>query len=244
MRIDVLQEYEFPKIQTKIVKSLPDQYNKQYKAHGQTYGKVPTVMKRSKDVKHLGTGSFASAYSHKDRPGDVRKISGQFEVTGRTVDEFWHWVEFLSKDPNNDNPYFPRFREITVYRTDEAKMVYSLQVERLQSLEKLSYEQIASVYDKIWGENFKKATSVANLPGYNAPEPDYDAHHLAAMVRAAVKNSAVWELVVDEEFKQAVTVVKAFTKWREGAYLDLHHNNIMVRMTPYGAHLVISDPFA
>ena len=243
MRIDVLQEYEFPEIQTKIVKSLPDQYNKQYKIHGDTVGKTPGVMKRSKDVKHLGTGSYASAYSHKDRPADVRKISGQRPTFGSLADEFWYWIQFLSKDKNNDNPYFPRFREITVYRKED-EMVYSLQMERLQPLEKLSSEQIQSVFHKIWGENIDKALAVASLPGFNAPNPDYDAHHLAALVKKGVTNSAVWELAIDEEFKQAATTLKAFINWREDAYLDLHHQNIMVRMTPYGAHLVISDPVA
>ncbi len=95
------------------------------------------------------------------------------------------------------------------------------------------------------GGNFicvDNGSKASNLPNYN--QRDYDANHLAGMIRASVLKPAVWELAVDEEFKQAMSVVKAFTKWREGAHLDLHHNNIMVRMTPYGAHLVISDPFA
>ena len=240
MRIDFLTEYEFPKIQTKIVKSLPDQYNKQH--HGGD--EFPPVMKRSKDVEHLGTGSFASAYSHKDRPGDVRKISTKFEVGYAPPDSFWNWIEFLSKHEHNDNPYFPRFRQITVYKNEKNDMVYSVQVERLQSLDKLSQEQLDSVYHKIWGENYRKAAKTASRMGLLPDANTLDKYHLSAFVKQSITKSNIYELAVDEEFKQAAAVVKEFISWSSDAYLDLHHENIMVRTTPYGAHLVLSDPVA
>ena len=87
----------FPETQKKRVKRLPQQHRYQLSAN------KPSVLRNPK-VKHLGSGSFASAYAHEDRPHEIRRISGP------TVkpDAYHVYIKALKNNPDYDNPYFPQ----------------------------------------------------------------------------------------------------------------------------------------
>ena len=121
MRLQQLFEYQFPQIKHKTVTRLPAAYHHGSRGGSLTgfrKGYVPSPLRR-KNADHLGTGEFASVYSNRDLPYDVRKVSRKSTPASEHEDDrpdgFYYYMMELANNPDNSNPYFPRFRDITVY---------------------------------------------------------------------------------------------------------------------------------
>lgn len=167
-------EMEFPKIRQRIVDRLPSQWN----SGGD---RNPSVLRNPK-VKHKGSGAFASTYQHQDRPEDVRKITKPQVV----IDGYHKYIELLQDNPDWDNPYFPKIREVTRYSKPQADpesatepkevtldrmekmysrnstaddpdaVVLSVKKEALRHLEELTYEEAVSVFERWFGSEWYK----------------------------------------------------------------------------------------
>ncbi len=237
MRLQQLFEYQFPEIKHRKVGKVPDQYHhgdKGVKGSGKNYqrGFVPGVMKRDKDVEHLGTRTFSSAYVHKDRPQDVRKIS---HLT-HDVDGYFYYVKELAANPDNDNPYFPRFRDITFYEDAKGGIVYSTSVERLFDLSDLNRLEMQAISKRIFGDNLE------NIPRVN-DDDRLDNMDVAYFVQTAIDEIRLHRYIIDDDFKRATSFIRKVAN-KYTLDVDAHHENVMFRRTPAGAQLVISDPLS
>lgn len=235
MRLQQLFEYQFPTIKRRKVSKVPDQYHRGDIAAGNKYHRdhVPNVMKRDKDVEHLGTRTFSSAYVHKDRPQDVRKVSRRVEA--EDIDGYFYYVKELETNPDNDNPYFPRFRDITFYEDTEGGIVYSTSVERLFHLKSLDQLEMQAIATRIFGDNLE------DIPKIN--DDRLDNMDIAMFVQTAIDEIRYHRYIVDEEFKRATKFIKKVAD-KYSLDVDAHYENIMFRRTPAGAQLVISDPLS
>jgi len=246
-------EVEFPKIRQRIVSRLPNQW----------YGQKPSVLRNPK-VKHKGSGAFASTYQHQDRPEDVRKITKPQVV----IDGYHKYIELLQDNPDSDNPYFPKIREITRYSkkqepgAEPAKkrpinysrnstahepdaVVLSVKKEALRHLEELTYTEVAPVFERWFGTDWYKQlrkitdASIDTLKSWER----YDLI-ISSMVRAIAKNPEKWkDDLLDEDLYNALYWLR-YTVARDGVEFDFGGNNIMYKRSPYGIQLVLTDPVA
>ena len=240
MRYAELIEYAFPKIQQVDVKS------HRHPARGT--GRDP-------DTEYVGGGSFADAFANPKRtPHDIRKLSNR-PRDAHDIDGFFYYIKALEQNPDNTNPYFPRFRQIKIYiNRDDAQwsdgetdprrdeITYSAQMERLEDLRLISKKERKAIYRRIFGDNFKKAMkSLKRVPDHPYGEP------MLTVIQQAVKHAGsragLNGYMVDEDFIRATTFIKKIAdKYSIG--LDLHDENIMFRRGPTGLHLVLTDPLS
>ena len=241
MRYAELLEYSFPKIHTVNVKS--------QRHPGRGLG-------RTADAEYVGGGSFADAYSNPKRtPHDIRKLSNQ-PRNAHDLDGFFYYIKALEKNPDNDNPYFPRFRQIKVYidrdefdgwstgetdpRRDE--ITYSTQMERLEDMRTLTKRENEAIKRRIFGDNYDDAQRSLDTVDHHS-----FGQELLTVIDQAINHAGsragLNGYIVDEDFVRATAFIKKIAnKYSIG--LDLHDENIMFRRGPTGVHLVLTDPLS
>lgn len=239
-------EVEFPKVRERIVKRLPKQHN---------FGEYqnPSVLRNPK-VKHKGSGAFGSTYQHQDRPEDVRKIT----KPQKFLDGYHKYIELLKDNPDFDNPYFPKLREITKYsrRVDKEEndasqwkasdeVVLSVKKEALRSTEELTYEEVEQIFTRWFGEKWmdqlKKITdaSIDTLKSWQR----FDLI-IENMVRNIAKYPENWRgALLDDDLYNALHWLK-YKVAQDGVDFDFGGQNIMYKRSPYGIQLVLTDPVA
>ncbi len=248
-------EVEFPKIRQRIVKRLPNQWMSQ----------DPSVLRNPK-VKHKGSGAFASTYQHQDRPEDVRKITKPQVV----IDGYHKYIELLQDNPDFDNPYFPKIREVTRYtkkqlpgakpvkkprpmysRNSTANepdaVVLSVKKEALRHLDELTYTEAVSVFERWFGTDWYKQlrkisdASIETLKSWDR----YDLI-MSNIIRQIAFNPEKWRgALLDKDLYNAIYWLKN-TVVQDGreCEFDFGGNNIMYKRSPYGIQLVLTDPVA
>lgn len=216
----------------------------------------PRLLKRNKDVEHLGSGTFASAYTNpKTIPHDVRKISKQQDR--HDIDGFFFYMQGLADNPDNTNPYFPRFREIKIYThehdedppfKDERKdrITYSAQMERLYHLKEMSRTEEDAILAKMLGPDRVTPNDVAQgtidqiLKTTSRP---FNGRAMRVIKFLLNEPQKIKDDIVDEDLINATSWLREFSR-TSGLRFDIHHENIMYRKTPYGPQMVITDPYS
>lgn len=246
MKIKQLLEYQFPTIQNVNVKSIrhPGQDNFINKVY------------QSDDVQRVGGGMSATAYHNPQKtPHDVRKISGGSKR--RDIDGFYYYILELETHSDNTNPYFPRFRAIKVYTDrhqdsgggDETKdhITYSVQMEKLTHLRGLSNSEKRMILFRLFGDRQHRDGSDRRIIQKQLSGPEYWGYKILSIIRNILEEeqgaNALMELIVDEDFKNAISFLKNVYSKSASIHYDIHDDNVMIRRTPYGPQLVFLDPF-
>lgn len=228
MKLQPLLEYQFPEVKVKHVSKLPKAYNHGDDAAYDYDGSGMPKLMRDKNVKHLGTGHFSSAYVNRQRPHDVRKVSRPNELF--EIDGFYFYIMALSKHPDNGNPYFPRFSAITIYKHEE-EIVYSVQMERLES-GGISRSKEIPMWERILGQDYEKKVHLLRaFPRVR------DA--IGGLINGQITSGEV----IDKDLVDATEFIRDVST-REGLGIDIHTENVLMRRTPYGLQPVISDPLS
>ena len=234
MKLIDLYEYQFPKIQTVNTSKPPV-------AHHDDSDRKRHVSKR-KDVKHLGSGSFASTYSNpKKTPHEVRKVSQS--AVSEEIDGFYFYMLELAKHPDNTNPYFPRFNAIKIYKTPEKKadgvrwgeaekITYSAQMEKLYNMPDLSPDESNAIMFKILGVN----TDESN------PSKDSSWLKIVNNISDLITHNDNSH-IKDKELLNAAKFIQSVQR-KHNLKFDVHWNNVMFRRTSYGPQIVITDPLS
>lgn len=243
-------EVEFPKIRQRIVKRLPNQHN--------FIGK-PSVLRNPK-VTHKGSGAFASTYQHQDHPEDVRKITKpQVDIDG-----YHKYIELLKDNPDFDNPYFPKIREVTRYSKKQADsesatepkqmcrnsvadepdaVVLSVKKEALRHLNELTYVEVVSIFTRWFGQDwFSHLRKIRDVTLETVKSwKKYDSI-LVSMIRNIANDPEKWRgALLDDDLYNALYWLK-YTVAQKPITFDLGGNNIMYKRSPYGIQLVLTDP--
>jgi hypothetical protein len=234
---ELLQEYEMPPVKT--VSREPIyyyDYSKEDFAMDQAPGERSGTdrIKKNPKVKTLGAGYFSSVYAHDDNPHDVMKFPRK-EFNKTDTDGFRVFISALAEDKEmQSNPYFPRFRMIRKFEKGDEHS-YTARMERLFPLDSLETEDLYSIIERIYDDE-----TAAYLYD-RASLPHLYFKQVATIVSNTVEKGWHLEKVSDPLFTEAADWLYELGQ-KEGFYIDLHFNNMMVRRTPYGSQLVISDP--
>ena len=220
----------FPEIRKKRVKRLPQQHNFMNTDK-------PSVLRNPK-VRHLGSGSFASAYTHEDRPHEIRRIS----KPTANPDAYHVYIEALKNNPDHDNPYFPQIHEVTKYqgRSEGKKTVLSVKAERLHKLTDLNNKEIQAVLERWYGENYK--TVLRDL--LNIRDVRISIYLITSTIRDLINNENREKIVDQDLLRATIFIDKKVLRKRKGIQSDIGINNLMFRRSPSGIQIVLTDPVA
>ena len=180
----------------------------------------------------IGKGRYSTVRNDPKDPHMVTKKTkyDKEETQYHNKDLYPQFIEALINSDQKMNPYFPRVYGMKAYTDKSGNKLHKFNMEKLNDLSELSKEEFDHVLDLIMDENIKKAYHISG-PGY-----------LAWFIVEAIKSSSVRKEIKDRNLYNALSFLSKFLKkqW----HLDLHANNMMFRRTPYGAQLVITDPFS
>lgn len=259
MKVQHLLEYQFPKIQ---------QVNVAHEKHPKAYrgrhsdSKIPAHMQKNRDTEHLGSGTFSAAFHNpKQSPHDIRKVSRQMDRFD--IDGFYYYMHGLADNPDNTNPYYPRFREIKVY-TDEHdakkamdvftddrkdKITYSTKMEKLYPLRDMSRSEEDAMLARMLGTGYTKMVTGAEgvnqrLANILNSQEKADYGRVLYIIKFLLHEpDAIADDIQDADLMRATNWLREFQRTASLGF-DLHGENIMYRKTPYGPQLVITDPFS
>lgn len=175
----------------------------------------------------LVSGYYGAVY---DRPKDV---SGVVKVARAVRNEFHFdgYHAFVQKILNTNNPYFPQLSELKSYQNSSTgEKFFTVRSEKLVPLGSIDNRLFPSIYQRITGKK---------LPSRRTASP---VMAIVDLISDAVDGQTNIVDIVDPQLRSAVRILAQMR--RSGYTTDLHYDNVMCRMTPYGPQLVITDPFA
>jgi hypothetical protein len=204
-----------------------------------------TSRELDKKTQFLGAGYYSTVLSSDDNPHDVVKGS---RGTTKQKDGYEAFIRALANDPEmRDNIHMPRIRSAKVMSsTDGKKSNLLVRLERLHEIRHLSEREAYDILVRLIGrENARKYWLHAmDMPGGSKMRTNWPwvlGEYLDAY--SAEKETRTEYPILDAELLQAYKWASSIAK-KEGWVMDLHSGNWMIRRTPYGPQLVISDPFA
>jgi hypothetical protein len=211
----------------------------------------------------LGAGAFGDVYGYDKDPGTAEKISNLERVKSLSRDAYYLYLDMLSHNERmQNNPFFPKVYSLKSWKDTHGRVMYDVKMEKLQPLNVLSSEQIITMGERYF-TNFDNKFNTAlkrkiQLKTYTRPRSDKplsdlqktmneNAFKYAAMqaVASCLDESIKGEVtthIKDSLLRQAMVLIRGILIRKEGRLNDIHDNNIMVRLSPSGPQLVITDP--
>ena len=232
------------------VMSPPKQLKKGYSAASVPYafrsasaGRHPYSLKHKGNLEYIGSGAFAQVYGHKNRPASAFKVGiGDTDYT---------YLQYIAKASQNErwksNPYLPRVHSQKNYKDQGGGAAYVVELEKLEPFMDIEQEEVEAIIDKAF-HSLPKDKYLNDLPR------QYDV--VKALQRAAAGRSDAIKNIKDKQLLQAIAIIGNIGKSQitigkktgpdarlnAAQYLDIHTSNVMIRRTPVGAQLVITDP--
>lgn len=187
----------------------------------------------------LGDGAYSTVRKDVDDPHMVRKRHNSTRSAER--DGFVKWGEYIIKHKLSDNPHIPRIYNVSKEEEGPGKFVYDYQMEKLTSLSdgKVKPYEIKA----LWRQHLSKETYPEDAHDMSAEEMmDY----LGGILQDALYgDEESLSNITSESLRDAIRHLRNY--YQENNYEphpDIHSENVMLRRTPHGLQLVITDPFA
>ncbi len=196
-------------------------------------------------LKALGGGVYSHVYDLPKETNSVLKVARH----PRNRPDKDGYVKYLEHIVGLDNPYFPVVDELKHFVSDDGMNHMTVKLEKLHPIHKLSYEDVQSVFSRIFQrpleqQELKQITNQLILP---TTQKSYEtkgelwSHALATFLENAISDRATFDKIQDPQLQEAIIELKRIYKMNYE--LDIHNENIMCRRTPYGIQLVFTDPF-
>lgn len=188
--------------------------------------------------KEIGSGVYSKVRNDPNDPHMVQKRHR--DPKAASTDGFVKWADYLINNKLVDtNPHFPRIYNARKIEDSEGKNIYKYQIEKLVSAEDVS----PKILEAIWRQNFTQYSMPEDIEELDAEDI---ADTMSGIISMAVEgNSEYMDDIISDSLKEAVKHLRAYyAETNYNALPDLHSGNIMLRRTPHGIQLVITDPFA
>lgn len=207
--------------------------------------KSPRARSRDQKTQMVGDGSFSRVYQHADNPHEVMKFSHAFQAH---EDGYHDYILEIAKDKEiQANPWTPRILSIRSHKDEDGSLVnYSVRLEALQPLSSLSFREVESICERTFDrKSLEKIYQEAIKFPKNTRRAVYVESLMLELYRALKSEEYVYTFAKDPHLIE-------YMEWHQYIWMnytrqhtiDLHDENIMVRRTPYGPQLVITDPWA
>jgi len=180
----------------------------------------------------LGRGVEAVVVKDKIGPGVIKVLGNDLEIR---KDPYMQYI-LMSRRYANENPYLPRVESIQKFADPNTSSMwkprsyYVIKLEKLAPLQSLSSEEAAFIFNTIFGTNLELTTDT------NLITMLYWAFEGAGPLMAPELKP-----IVDRRLLAVKHLIEKIVS-TTNASMDMHKGNVMIRRTPYGAQLVVTDP--
>ncbi|MEM4258074.1 MAG: hypothetical protein QXL17_02845 [Candidatus Thermoplasmatota archaeon] len=226
---------------------------------GMAYEKDKKLTYKGKNIEILGAGIEGTAYRLEDNPNVIKVMTSNKENLGKIP--YLQYILTLSKYAK-ENPYFPRVDRIseipinpseynvvinnvheknpdvaqkfarTFARYPLSKLIV-FKMEPLVEFSQATREELLVLFQKMFGTEPTKQLS-----------PNELREEITKIIEKAVHGKYTADYlnqIKDPYLKNAISLIKK-VRAKTKAYVDIHRENVMLRRTPYGLQLVITDP--
>jgi hypothetical protein len=217
------------------IKDIISEENFEFKKNSPKVDKIHDRYRKS--GKWLGSGAYASVYKTKKVDvGHVAKVStlDYLEDNGHEKDGYYQWINAVLKAP--PNRYLPQVLKAAIHEPKiKSNSRYrehpymDVKLERLYPVSQLTQEGIDFIANQIFLKQKK---------GWRINEILFRIHdHIEGAKNKQYR-------IVDEDLIEALSLIEKITgrNMPDSYDIDLHGENVMIRITPYGPQLVITDP--
>ncbi len=204
-------------------------------------------IKQSKNWQERGYGSRAIVGSQTKDPHTVVKIGNNSDRGYR------NFVEMIAQnDRAQSNPFFPRIYSAKHIEDPNSgrEFTASYRMEKLQPFSILDSDQIKQMGDqlfKVWSSEDdetidKTPEERSSFREMIRNDPDWKRETLIKDFTRTLSNAIRFSStnIADPLLKQALMLIRTAVPRYGG--VDIHSGNIMIRPTPHGPQLVITDP--
>lgn len=183
-----------------------------------------------KNPEFLGKGAFSYAVNDKNDPHMINKKSN--DVAYGAYDGFDFYVkELINANIMGSNPFAPRVYKRSEFNMDKARGKYfKYKMEKLFPLGEITFDEAEGLVRQLEPNKFIEL------------DPDkhkyYPASAIASIVNAIVKGTIGTS---NENLDQLARLIRKVEE-KNRLILDIHASNVMIRRTPHGPQIVITDP--
>lgn len=196
----------------------------------------------------LGSGFFSRVYKDKD-PHLVTKSTKTDAYNLETYDVYWYYIrKIVESKINEHNPYFPRVYGVTSYKLksptnkiDAKSEMRNAKIEKLESLHSFNRDKELLIPILLRIRNKKYLMKYLNT---DENFSDINGLDIMTFITGFVRDDIALrnddEHIDDKLYLQAIKFIRNISK--KAYNVDIHMDNLMIRRTPYGLQLVITDP--
>lgn len=176
------------------------------------------------------SGGYAAGYEDEEDPHLYNKKSHYPSYLEN--DAYFNYINGI-KPYISSNPFFPRVYLINLEKDPSGKIIPSYKMEKLHSIKDFDDESMKGLCRNI----FKKLPDTDNK---FVPKYAYQKNVLQNIEHALESNN--YSNIKNKELIQALKIIKKIKESNPKFQYDTSVNNFMIRATPVGPQLVITDP--
>lgn len=186
----------------------------------------------SKNVQAVGAGVDAVVYHNKNNPSKAGTVNKWVQDQAKSPEDNGT-IQYLVRGNSLNNPFIPKVYDIRVVKNRNNKYDYHITMEKLHGTlaeAGLDPQQLSALVNQV-------------LENYDGPEMTMPI--LSNVIKHGAEDISV--RIGGKEYNYTSTFLDAIdlvldTILSTGSELDLHANNVMLRLTSVGMQLVITDP--
>lgn len=202
----------------------------------------------SNNAKQLGRGMFASVYERPSRPGTVVKLA---RVNDKNKDGYYSYINKVAKAAES-NPFLPRIYSAKFIedKRNEGQGYFAVEMEKLHPLSSMDDNMLIAIGNNIWPKFEQHVQLLLKMfrgevddDGRLITPHEHIQHALADIINDLIHGINIPD-VNNRKLNQALDYINQILAADPKLFGDVHHENVMVRLTPAGPQLVITDPIA
>jgi hypothetical protein len=203
-------------------------------------------------TKVLGSGVFSVAIGDQDSPGTVRKVTYGDSGRGYTVDTlmkdaYFNYLMEIAKGSMKWNPYLPKVYSIKFHESSDGLIAFELELERLHDFDELNSKEVMAIGSRMYGEKEFEEAAKKSVKFKETDRAKKEA--VRSLLLGAIHENVHGRKLrglkpKDSRLRQATRLIGRVNRSHGSFFLDMHSGNVMIRRTPVGAQLVITDPLA
>lgn len=202
--------------------------------------KVPHLDRRERE-RVLGRGIANVVLKNKRDPHTVLRHNSNLENTSQdSSNVYYQWL--VDTRAYNDNPYFPRIYDKTIISDKTGKKLIKHEIEKLKSIESLPIETIRGLTRNLFDD--KAINQILRHTAGRQSWQEMDDYERALIILL----NGIEEVFhgslssQDDNLNAALKTANELSHKNFFSGSDLHRGNVMVRLTPHGPQLVLTDP--
>ena len=185
-----------------------------------------------------GWGAYAAVDTDPNDPFIAKK---KYHVPMQDLNKDAYYVYIKTIADNGlakSNPYFPRVYNVEIEKDSSGNAQPKFNMEKLALSSSLDREALLGMGDRM----FNRFEYI--FPS-NTPPTDRELRYTISHGMSQIIKHSAFDRAKDPQLEEALRLIKKILLDSKGAFVvDIHAANYMIRSTPHGPQLVLTDPIA